>query len=124
MTKRAGEAGPVIKVLFGASVAMGPGKARLLDCIERIGSISGAAREMGMSYRRAWILVDTMNHCFREPLVQTAAGGQGGGGATVTPFGREVLAQYRAMERRATQAVADEMDTFARFLGDNTAKIE
>ena len=62
------------------------------------GSISGAARQMGMSYRRAWLLVDTMNRCFRSPLVHSAAGGSQGGGATLTPLGEEVLTLYKQME--------------------------
>jgi molybdate transport system regulatory protein len=67
--------------------AMGSGKADLLDAIIATGSISAAGRSMNMSYRRAWMLVDTMNRCFREPLVRTAAGGQQGGGASVTEAG-------------------------------------
>lgn len=91
---------------------MGPGKADLLHAIEGTGSISAAAREMGMSYRRAWLLVDTMNHCFRAPLVDTATGGQGGGGAHLTGFGREVLQRYEALEARAAAAVEAEMAEF------------
>jgi molybdate transport system regulatory protein len=79
-------------------IALGPGKADLLEAIAKTGSISGAAREMGMSYRRAWLLVDTMNRCFRSSLVETAAGGSQGGGTHLTPLGEEVLARYRALE--------------------------
>jgi molybdate transport system regulatory protein len=71
---------------------------------------------MGMSYRRAWILIDTMNRCFREPLVATAAGGPGGGGARVTERGRDVLARYRAMEAKAARALADDLDSFRTLL--------
>lgn len=74
---------------------MGPGKADLLEAIDSTGSISGAAREMGMSYRRAWLLVDTMNSCFSEPLVTTAKGGTEGGGAALTPTGKKVLSAFR-----------------------------
>ncbi len=100
---------PRLRILFGEAIAMGPGKAELLEHIAATGSISAAARAMGMSYRRAWLLVDTMNRCFRAPLVETSHGGRGGGGARVTALGREVLARYRAMERRAAGAVAAEM---------------
>ncbi|MFN3586767.1 MAG: winged helix-turn-helix domain-containing protein [Moraxellaceae bacterium] len=79
-------------------IALGPGKADLLAAIADTGSISGAARRMGMSYRRAWLLVDTMNRCFRRPLVETAAGGAQGGGALLTPEGETMLAHYRALQ--------------------------
>lgn len=77
---------------------MGPGKAALLDAIAATGSISGAGRALGMSYRRAWLLVDVMNRCWAEPLVETAAGGSHGGGARITPLGLEILAAYRKLE--------------------------
>ena len=98
-----------IRVMAGPVIAFGPGKATLLAAIERTGSITAAAREMGMSYRRAWLLVDEMNRSFRQPLVETAAGGPGGGGAHVTPFGQDVLHRYRQMEEKAVAAVAQEM---------------
>ncbi|WP_303906424.1 winged helix-turn-helix domain-containing protein [Thiohalomonas denitrificans] len=100
---------PRLRILFGEAIAIGPGKAELLEAIGESGSISAAARDMGMSYRRAWLLVDTMNQCFCGPLVETAMGGKGGGGATVTELGREVLHRYRTMERIAAEAVADDM---------------
>ena len=84
-----------VRVLADSFVAMGPGKADLLDAIAATGSISAAAREMGMSYRRAWMLVDMMNTCFRLPVVSTAKGGVEGGGATLTPTGRKALREYR-----------------------------
>jgi len=86
------------QIFLGNEIAMGPGKADLLEAIDRTGSISAAGRELGMSYRRTWLLVDTMNRCWREPLVATTLGGSKGGGATVTPFGREILSQYRNLE--------------------------
>jgi molybdate transport system regulatory protein len=94
-------------------MAMGPGKARLLELIETFGSISAAARILKMSYRRAWLMTDAMNRNFREPLVETAAGGRKGGGAALTPFGREILQRYRALEARATQCVAREAQAFS-----------
>jgi molybdate transport system regulatory protein len=69
-----------------------------------------------MSYRRAWVLVDTMNRCFKEPLVSTATGGDRGGGARVTPFGREVLARFRAMQAKADGAIAADMAAFGKLL--------
>lgn len=80
------------------AVAMGPGKADLLEAIAATGSISGAGRAMKMSYRRAWQLVDLMNRCFSEPLVHSATGGQHGGGARLTEMGQLVLQRYRALE--------------------------
>jgi molybdate transport system regulatory protein len=95
---------------------MGPGKADLLDAIESAGSISAAARRMGMSYRRAWMLVDEMNRDFRLPLVSAAAGGAKGGGARVTDAGREALRRYREMERKAADGIAEEIAEFAQLL--------
>jgi molybdate transport system regulatory protein len=88
----------------GSEIAMGPGKADLMAAIERTGSISAAGRDLGLSYRRAWLLVDVMNRTWAEPLVSTAKGGTQGGGARLTPLGHEVLALYRDLER-ATQRV-------------------
>jgi molybdate transport system regulatory protein len=93
-----------LRLLREEEVAMGPGKADLLDAIRQTGSISAAARAMQMSYRRAWLLVDVMNRCFREPLVRGAAGGRQGGGAQVTEAGLRVLGQFRAMEAAALTA--------------------
>jgi molybdate transport system regulatory protein len=88
-----------VRVLADSLVAIGPGKADLLDAIAETGSISAAARRMRMSYRRAWILVDTMNTSFKKPLVNTAKGGAEGGGAKLTPTGRTVLTRYRALAK-------------------------
>lgn len=115
---------PRLRVLLGEAIAIGPGKAQLLERIEATGSISAAARTMGMSYRRAWLLVDTMNQCFHEPLVETAAGGKGGGGARVSPLGHEVLARYRAMERRAAAAVEDAMAEFRTLMVTSSSEEE
>jgi len=93
---------PVLKITIrlycGEEIAMGPGKADLLDAIAREGSISAAGRAMAMSYRRSWLLVDAMNRCWREPLVATRPGGAKSGGAEVTAFGRAVLENYRALQ--------------------------
>jgi molybdate transport system regulatory protein len=100
---------PRIRILLGSSIAIGPGKAALLEAIGDTGSIAAAGRRMGMSYRRAWVLVKTMNACFREPLVEAAKGGIGGGGARLTVTGERVLALYRAMEDHAATAVLGDM---------------
>lgn len=99
--------GPALKIkiqLFcGEEIAMGPGKADLLDAIQAQGSISAAGRAMGMSYRRAWLLVDAMNRCWAQPLVETSPG-SAQGGARVTAAGLDVLAHYRALQNRLGQA--------------------
>lgn len=94
-----------VRLYAGDEIAMGPGKADLLDAIGREGSISGAGRAMGMSYRRAWLLVDAMNRCFAMPVVETHPGSSKGGGAKVTPFGAELLANYRAVQAAAQAGV-------------------
>lgn len=96
------------RIYCGEEIAMGPGKADLLDAIAREGSISGAGRALGMSYRRTWMLVDTMNRCWQAPLVETAAGGTQGGGAQLTELGLTVLTRYRDLERRIAEAAAGE----------------
>lgn len=105
-----------IHIPYGEESAIGSGKADLLEAIQRAGSISGAAREMGMSYRRAWDLVDTMNRSFIKPLVETATGGNHGGGAQVTTFGLEVLQRYRELETKANASVCAEIDALSALL--------
>lgn len=94
---------PQIRVLHGREIALGPGKVELIEGIAELGSIAAAGRRMGMSYRRAWLLVSTMNRCFREPLVEAAKGGVRGGGARVTAFGRTALRRYRRLEGHAAR---------------------
>jgi len=103
---------PQIRILFRKAIAMGPGKADLLRAIDETGSISAAARHMEMSYRRAWLLVDTMNQAFKSPVVVTLTGGRAGGGAAVTEFGKDVLRRYTAMEAKASASVARELRSF------------
>jgi len=86
------------RVDFGREGAIGPGKIALLEHIEQGGSLSQAARELGMSYRRAWQLLDSLNHCFRERVALTAKGGRRGGGASLTAFGRELIRSYREFD--------------------------
>lgn len=97
-----------VSIVFESGARIGPGKAKLLESIRDTGSISAAAREMGMSYKRAWMLLDSINQAFIEPVVTAAPGGPGGGGAHLTPFGAEVLKRYnRVVDRAATQALDD-----------------
>jgi molybdate transport system regulatory protein len=93
-----------LRVRCGNDIAIGPGKALVLEQIDRCGSISAAGRAIGMSYRRTWLLVDLLNRCWTSPLVQTARGGGGGGGTQLTMLGHDVLRLYRAMEARANAA--------------------
>ncbi|MBX9798843.1 MAG: LysR family transcriptional regulator [Burkholderiaceae bacterium] len=115
-TKKSQAPQPRVRVLMGELTAMGPGRADLIDAIERTGSISAAGREMNMSYRRAWTLVETTNASFIEPLVVTSTGGSGGGGALVTDFGRGVVERYRAMERKASKAISSDFAVFSKLL--------
>jgi molybdate transport system regulatory protein len=100
-------------------VAMGPGKADLLEAIQEKGSISAAGRALGMSYKRAWDLVSVMNRHFKESLIVTSVGGDKGGGAQVTEFGLKILAQYRAIEVKTNLAVKEETKALMRMLIDN-----
>ena len=93
-----------LRVDFGTDRAIGPGKVQLLEAIRDTGSISQAGRSLGMSYRRAWLLVDDMNRCFREPVVTAQPGGSQGGGAALTAFGEKVVRKYRTIESEATAA--------------------
>jgi molybdate transport system regulatory protein len=108
--------GLTLRILGQGSPAMGPGKAELIERIGETGSISAAARTMGMSYRRAWQLVEALNAAFRRPVVVTATGGERGGGARVTPYGRQLAAQFRAMELKASRAIAGDLSRFTRRL--------
>lgn len=101
-----------LQLYCGDEIAMGPGKADLLEAIAREGSISAAGRAMGMSYRRAWLLVDTMNRCFRSPLVETHPGGGRSAGARVTREGAAALAAYRSLAAQV-QAGAQGTDFIA-----------
>jgi molybdate transport system regulatory protein len=108
--------GLTLRILADRQPAMGPGKARLVAAIDATGSISAAARLMGMSYRRAWQLVESLNESFSLPVVLTATGGRRGGGARVTPFGRELIRRFRAMEDKASAAIVKDLRLFLRHL--------
>ena len=102
-----------LRLDFGPGRAVGHGKIRLLEAVRDHGSISAAGRSMGMSYRRAWLLVDALNRLFEMPVVETKHGGSAGGGAELTPFGHRVVEQYRAIEVKAHKAVAGELSALA-----------
>ncbi len=87
---------------------IGPGKIALLEAIRSTGSISAAARKIGMSYRRAWLLVEEINNSLREPAVAAATGGKHGGGACITPVGEKVIEIYRSIQAIADSSVTDE----------------
>lgn len=108
--------GLTLRVLGVGHPAMGPGKAALLSHIARTGSITSAARAMGMSYRRAWQLVEAMNKSFAGPVVVTEVGGRRGGGAAVTALGKRLVALYRAMENKASSAIAGDLQRFSLHL--------
>ncbi|HEY4318299.1 MAG TPA: LysR family transcriptional regulator [Herbaspirillum sp.] len=110
-----------IRISNDDTIAFGPGKASLLQAIERTGSISGGAREMGMSYRRAWLLVEQMNRCFKQPLVQTATGGIKGGGAQITEMALDVLAHYKAMQEKAAASTHEELSYLQGLMRDSDA---
>jgi molybdate transport system regulatory protein len=97
-----------LRVDFSPECAVGPGKIALLEHIERCGSLSEAARKLKMSYRRAWLLLEDLNTSFQQPVAQMSVGGRGGGGASLTLFGSELVAAYRSLEahiaRRAQTA--------------------
>lgn len=97
-------------------VAIGPGKVDLLEAVARTGSISAAARQMGMSYRRAWLLIDEMNRALREPVVATAAGGAQGGSTALTTAGADIVRHYRAVEAASRAAAAQDIDALTRML--------
>ena len=105
--------GLTLRILGEAEPAMGPGRAQLIEQIDRTGSISAAARAMGMSYRRAWQLVESLNASFNETVVTTAIGGKRGGGAQVTNFGRRLVKRYHEMEGKASAAIAADLRGYA-----------
>ena len=105
-----------LRVTCGAAIAIGPGKVDLLEAIAATGSITAAAKALGMSYRRAWLLVDMMNRCFETPVVVAGAGGAKGGGTKLTPLGAEVVRRYRRVEAAAVNASATDLAALIRLL--------
>jgi molybdate transport system regulatory protein len=104
-----------VRILYGAG-SVGPGKIRLLEMIRDTGSISAAARSLDMTFRRGWQLVETMNQLFREPVVKASVGGKAGGGASLTPFGEELIGHFREMEAAAKSAAAPHLRRLDEFI--------
>ncbi len=106
----------ILRLDLGGRRMLGHGKVQLLEGIAAAGSIAAAGRAMGMSYRRAWRLVESLNADFGAALVVARPGGRRGGGAALTPLGAEVVARYRAIEARATAAAAGDLQALGRSL--------
>lgn len=107
-----------LRIYRDDAIAIGPGKIALLEAIAETGSISAAARRFGMSYRRAWLLVDEMNRALSQPAVTTAAGGIHGGGTTLTPTGEAIVRHYRAIENTARNTAAGDIAALISLLAD------
>ena len=105
-----------LRIYRDEDIAIGPGKIALLEAIAETGSISGAGRQLGMSYRRAWLLIDEMNRALSSPAVNTAAGGSHGGGSALTAVGEQVVKHYRAVESTARVAAATDLAALTRLL--------
>ncbi len=112
----------LLRLYLSSDRPLGPGKIKILESIRDGGSISGAAREMRMSYRSAWLLVDSMNSQFKQPVVSTVLGGRGGGSAALTPFGAALIERYRAMERATRRAIAKDLAALERQLRPATRR--
>jgi molybdate transport system regulatory protein len=97
------------RVYIGDAIALGPGKIDLVRKVGELRSISAAARALGIPYKRAWMLVDTLNQGFGQPVVTAATGGKGGGGAALTPLGEQLVARYDALERRINEQAVSEL---------------
>lgn len=108
--------GARLRIVLSPDIAIGPGKADLLQGVERTGSIAAAGRDLGMSYKRAWSLIEAMNSQFGAPLVTATRGGNRRGGAELTDLGHKVLNQYRAMEAKTAKAIARDLAALRRLL--------
>lgn len=97
------------RVDLGSGLSVGPGKIDLLRAVDATHSISAAARALGIPYKRAWLLIDTLNRGFGRPVVETVSGGRGGGGAVLAPLGRELVRRYDSLEKRITSAARAEI---------------
>ena len=103
-----------ITLVLKSGSRIGPGKAALLESIQSTGSISAAARAMGMDYKRAWLLIDSVNQAFTSPAVERVTGGPGGGGAVLTPLGSDLVARYRKLEAKAAKMAAADLAALER----------
>ena len=113
-SKTAGTASVTLSLVLGSGARVGPGKIALLQSVRDTGSIAAAARAMNMDYKRAWLLIESLNRAFDTPLVERVRGGIRGGGAVLTPFGLDVLTRYRRLEVAAVRTAARDLRTLAR----------
>src|ERR1700680_2225666 len=110
------------RIDFAEHCSVGPGKIALLEGIRRLGSLSQAARELRMSYRYAWLLLDSLNRSFREAVVQSSAGGKAGGGSSLTPFGEKVVSAYREFEQEFTTSAARRFSSLAQMAANSSPR--
>lgn len=113
-----------LRLDFDTNRRLGPGKIALLEAIRRHGSIAAAGRQFGMSYRRAWLLTNELNHMFAEPLMVTRGGGRDGGGATLTDLGERVVTLYRVAETKVRLSASSEIEAIERELSARKAPSE
>lgn len=111
-----------IRIAFEGAEPFGPGKVRLLELIEKEGSIRAAAAAMSMSYRHAWLLLQAVEDTFGAPAVATSTGGAGGGGAKLTELGKRLVDRYRTIEANASRAAAADLDELSRAAKGQTRK--
>jgi len=105
------------RLYIGDRIAIGPGKIDLLRRVGETRSIAAAARELGMQYKKAWLLIDSLNQGFGRPVVTTATGGKGGGGAILTPLGQELLTCYTALEKHINTEAIQELEALRTLAG-------
>ncbi|WP_408510792.1 winged helix-turn-helix domain-containing protein [Paraburkholderia sediminicola] len=105
-----------MRIRSGDAVALGPGKVELLEAVREYGSISAAARSLGMSYRRAWLLIDELNRSLKAPATHSEQGGQSGGGCTLTPVGENIIRLYRDVEVEAQRSCAKQLAELTRMI--------
>ncbi|TDY39014.1 molybdate transport system regulatory protein [Paraburkholderia rhizosphaerae] len=105
-----------MRIQQAGTIALGPGKVALLEAVKEHGSISGAARSMNMSYRRAWLLMDELNRSLKSPATVAEHGGQSGGGCALTPVGEEIIRLYRGIETQAYATCADDISALTRLI--------
>jgi molybdate transport system regulatory protein len=113
--------GPRLRIVLAPGIAFGPGKAAVLEGVRDTGSIAATGRRMRMSYKRAWSLIEAMNRDFGTPLVATQKGGKSFGGATLTEAGESVLALYRSMEHRTSEAIEADLALLQKMLPEQGA---
>jgi molybdate transport system regulatory protein len=112
----------VVRLKLGGDSVLGPGKVDLLERIDRCGSISAAAREMEMSYRQAWMLIDTLNQAFGRPVIETTAGGRSGGGARLTSRGKRIVAGYRALQAKVAKSTRNDVEAIVSLMASSAGR--